>query len=380
LVSFTILLYCCCCCGNYQKLISQKTADYVSWRWCFIVNLPIGFTSAFFVWQFFNAPPEAKPTPATALEKFLQLDPLGIMLAMAGSISFILAFQYGGQTHAWSSPLVIGLLVGSVAIFAAFVAVEILQSENDRAMVPPRIIRDPRIWPNILFSFFNAGTFFLAIYVLPIYFQTAQGVSATDSGVRNLPLISPWVLGSTASSAVVQKTGIAKPWLLVGAVLSAVASGLFYTLDVSSGDWKWIGFQMIGGFGWGLSIQVPMIMGQAVVDPADLSLITACTLFFNTVGGAVFIAAGQGTLVAKMIATLPGDVDARRVLAAGAMGIRDAFPADVVPGILDAYISGLRVAFVIGIGGICVAVLTSPLGRWDKLDMTKAGGAAGAGP
>lgn len=325
---------------------------------------------------FFVAPPEAKATKATPLEKFLQLDPLGIMLVMAGTISFILAFQYGGQTHAWSSSLVVGLLVGSVAIFATFVAVEILQSENDRAMVPPRIIRDARIWPGVLFTFFNAGTFFLAIYVLPIYFQTAQGVSATNSGVRNLPLIIPWVIGSIVSSGVVQKTGIAKPWLPVGAVLAAVASGLFYTLDVNSAAGRWIGFQILGGFGWGLTIQVPMIMGQAIVQTVDLPLITASTLFFNTVGGAVFVAAGQGSLVAKMIASLPAGVDARQVLAAGATAIREVFPADVVPGILEAYISGLRVAFVIGIGGIGVAALVSPLGRWNKLDMTKAAAAA----
>jgi hypothetical protein len=201
---------------------------------------------------------------------------------MAATISFILAFQYGGQTHPWSSSLVVGLLVGSVAIGAAFVAVEILQ--GDRAMVPPRLMRSPAIWPISLFTFFNAGTFFLAIYILPIYFQTAQGVSATDSGVRNLPLIVPWVLGSIVSSGVVQKTGIAKPFLPFGAVLASVASGLFYTLDIGSGAGKWIGYQILAGIGWGLTIQIPMIMAQASVEPVDLPSITACTLceFFPT--------------------------------------------------------------------------------------------------
>ena len=257
----------------------------MSWRWCFYINLPIGGISAAIVTFFFTAPAEAKPTHASPLEKFLQLDPLGICLAMAATISFILAFQYGGQTHPWSSSVVVGLLVGSVAIAVAFVAVEILQSENDRAMVPPRLVRDAKLWPLCLFTFFNAGTFFLAIYVLPLYFQTAQGVSATNSGVRNLPLIIPWVIASIVSSGAVQSTGIAKPFLPAGAVLATVASGLFYTLDIGSGAGKWIGYQILGGIGWGLTIQIPMIMAQASVKPEDLPLITAtilCKSFFCT--------------------------------------------------------------------------------------------------
>jgi predicted MFS family arabinose efflux permease len=213
---------------------------------------------------------------------------------MAAIISFILAFQYGGQTHPWSSSVVIGLLVGSVAIAAAFVVVEILQSENDRAMLPPRLIRDPKLWPLSLFTFFNAGTFFLAIYILPIYFQTAQGVSATNSGVRNLPLIIPWVIGSIVSSGIVQKTGVAKPFLPFGAVLAAVASGLFYTLDISSGAGKWIGYQILGGIGWGLTIQIPMIMAQASVEPQDLPLITASILCKFSRHSALYASLSEG--------------------------------------------------------------------------------------
>ncbi|KAL7897411.1 hypothetical protein HDV64DRAFT_252643 [Trichoderma sp. TUCIM 5745] len=193
--------------------------------------------------------------PATALEKLLQMDPLGIILVMAATIFFILGFQYGGQTYAWSSSVVVGLLVGSVAIALAFVAVEISQTKDDRAMIPPRLMKQFNIWSLCLFTTFNAGTFFQAIYVLPTYFQSAYGVSATGSGVRNLPFIVPWVIASLESSAVIQNTGIAKPWLPFGAALATVASGPFYTLDIGSRngmDWisapcrYWLGFQHSG--------------------------------------------------------------------------------------------------------------------------------------
>lgn len=65
----------------------------MSWRWCLYINLPIGGFSAVIVTFFFTVPAEARATEATPLKKFLQLDPLGIVLVMAGTISFILAFQ-----------------------------------------------------------------------------------------------------------------------------------------------------------------------------------------------------------------------------------------------------------------------------------------------
>jgi predicted permease len=71
-------------------------------------------------------------------EKLLQLDLIGAALMMGLIISFILALQYGGQTHAWKSSVVIGLLVGCLAIFVVFVAWEIYQKE--RAMIVPRLV------------------------------------------------------------------------------------------------------------------------------------------------------------------------------------------------------------------------------------------------
>jgi divalent metal cation (Fe/Co/Zn/Cd) transporter len=53
-------------------------------------------------------------------------------------ILYILALQYAGQTHPWGSSVVIGLLVGFVALLAVFVAWEIFQKE--RAMIVPRLV------------------------------------------------------------------------------------------------------------------------------------------------------------------------------------------------------------------------------------------------
>jgi hypothetical protein len=105
---------------------------------CFYINLPIGGVAAVIVLFLFQTPAKAMPVQATLKEKLLQTDLVGASLMMSLIISYILALQYGGQTHSWSSSVVIGLLVGFVAILAVFVAWEIVQKE--RAMIVPRLV------------------------------------------------------------------------------------------------------------------------------------------------------------------------------------------------------------------------------------------------
>lgn len=70
----------------------------------------------------------------------LQMDFVGAVLMIGLIISFILALQYGGQTHSWDSSQVIGLLVGFVGLTAVFVLWEMFQKE--RAMIVPRLVCD----------------------------------------------------------------------------------------------------------------------------------------------------------------------------------------------------------------------------------------------
>jgi hypothetical protein len=255
-----------------------SAADKVTWRWCFYINLPVGGLSALILLFFFRTPKAAKPTPATMKEKFLQMDLIGSALMMGSLISFILAFQYGGLTRPWDDSVVIGLIVGFAVISILFVIWQFVYSHNDRSMIPPRLLRDRQIWSVCLFSFFNAGTYFGSIYLIPIYFQSVDGVSPMQSGIRNIPMIVALLLGMTTSALTASTAGIATPWIPLGAVITTAATGLLYTLDTDSSMGKWIGYQVFAGFGWGFSFQIPITVAQATATADDLAMITATIL------------------------------------------------------------------------------------------------------
>lgn len=206
---------------------SKPSVDYFAG---FYINLPIGGLAAVCIFFFFQTPERAKPVEATLKEKILQMDPVGTLLAMAAIISYILAMQYGGQTKAWNSGTVIGLLVGFVLISIVYAGWEYFQGE--RAAVVWRVLGDRNVWVNGIYGSFIAAAYFVVIYYIPIYFQSITGVSPIQSGVRNLALIISVTIALMVSSGFVTKTGIATPMLVVGGVFGTIGAGLLYTLDI----------------------------------------------------------------------------------------------------------------------------------------------------
>jgi MFS transporter, DHA2 family, glioxin efflux transporter len=102
---------------------------------------------------------------ATWKEKVLSMDLLGAFTFLGALICFLLAMQWGGVTKRWSSPDVIGTLVGSAAIGTAFIVWEWWLGE--RAAVNGRLLRNKTIAFQLVYQTLVSGTFFVSALCCP---------------------------------------------------------------------------------------------------------------------------------------------------------------------------------------------------------------------
>ncbi|KAL4990677.1 major facilitator superfamily domain-containing protein [Aspergillus falconensis] len=348
-------------------LIGGAFTEHSTWRWCFWVNLPIGGLAAGLIFLFFNTPPHAQAKNMLWKDIILQMDLPGITLLLGAICCYLLALQWGGADKPWSSANVIGTLVGFGVLIALFFVNEAF---NDKAMIPPRLMKQRTVFFCSVFTFFLSGAFYLLLYYLPIYFQSVKEASAANSGVRTLPLVLGNGLFSVVSGALLSLLGYYMPLLTFGGALITIASGLLYTLDLDSGPGEWIGYQAIAGIAVGICIQVPIMAGQAVVDVQDLSVVSAIVLFFQCMGGAVGVQAGQAvfsnTLLKEVLKRLP-ELSPALIIQTGATELNEVFGSEQIAVLLDGYVTALQHCFVLSIALAAVATLVSLGSGWINL-------------
>jgi MFS family permease len=361
-------------------IIGGAFTSRISWRWCFLINLPIGGLAAVSAGLFFRLPAAASPPKVSWAKKLLHVDPVGIVLAMGGIVCFILALQNGGTTYAWRSSVVIGLLIGFGLLVIALIGWETWLGEY--AMMLPRLYKQRSLSSTAPYQFFFMGSYIVLLYYLPIYFQSILGASPIRSGVDNLPLVLAAAVFALAGGAVVMKTGRAQQVMFIGSMLSTVAVGLLYTLDIGTPAGKWIGYQFFVGAFMAFAIMHGLTVAQAHVASEDLTAVTAnllcmysCVLYccmhnnsltrlivFQTLGGAFSTSAGQAAFVNRLVVALPEKAPLVRpavVLLAGASELRVVIPPHSLPGVLEAYMIGLKAAFAVAIAFCGVAFLCS---------------------
>ncbi|MCJ1243670.1 hypothetical protein MMC30_000867 [Trapelia coarctata] len=358
-------------------LLGGVFTERLSWRWCFYINLPVGGAAAVIIFFTFVAPDAAKPAVASLKEKLLQMDPVGTFTIMAAVVCYLLALQWGGVTKPWTDSTVIGTLVGFLLLLILFFVNEYFMGE--RALLQGRLLKNRIIIVACLYVIFLAGAFFAFLYYLPVYFQSISGVSPSESGVRNLPMILAISLFTVVSGGLISTYGHYVPLMIASSILSTIGAGLLYTLEIDSPSSKWIGYQILTGIGLGLGFQIPIIVCQASVALTDISSISAVLLFVQTIGGSFFVSAGQtafeNTLIGNL-ATYAPEINPARIIATGATEIRNVFPAKDVHGILMSYLAGLHVVFAMAVALAGLTLVVAAFAPWRRINASAAMGGA----
>ncbi|KAI0431882.1 major facilitator superfamily domain-containing protein [Xylaria sp. FL1042] len=313
-------------------LIGGLFTQYVTWRWCFYVNLPVGAVAGGLL-ALINCPEQLVKAPfsmALVRRVLPQLDSIGFILFAPAAILLLLALQFGsGQTYAWDSSVIIGLFVGAGVAFILFLIWE--WKAGDVAIIPFSMVKNRIVWASALQYVSLISAVFLGTQYFPIYFQSVKGVGPVLSGVYLLPSILSQIIFVVLSGGLITKIGYYLPFAILAGVGATVSSGLISTWDAHTSTGMWIGYQIIFGIR-GCGIQLAVVAIQNALPAKQSQLGVSFLVFCQTFSAAVFIVVGNTVFTQKLISEtlrLVPSINPADVLRAG--GSADAIRSLVPP-------------------------------------------------
>jgi MFS family permease len=329
--------------------------QFLTWRWIFFVNLPLGIAAVLVIAAYFREKVE---------HRTVRTDYLGAALLIVGTGTVVLTLLQAGSAWSWGDPRTLLFGAAGIIIIALFVLRE------RRAINPifPLWILGNRVLAGATLTTLVVGLITLGVSAyLPTLAQTVFGATPILAGALLGVMSIAWPLASSISGRIYLKIGF-RDTALIGFFLVVAASWIFVLISPKSVVYALAAGTITMGFGLGL-VTSPMIVGaQSIVDWGRRGVVTGAVTFGQMLGGtlstAIFGSVFNSSLV-KWFANAPEAIRSSLPAPDHAADItRQA--SSVPPAVVEYVRTGLFVAIhrvdvgLVGVGllGLLVILLT----------------------
>lgn len=258
--------------------IGGLLVDYVSWRWVFWVNIPIGLLSMGLLWLFLHE---------TVEKKKAHIDYIGTGLFLVGISAVMFVLVEGTET-----PLFFPLLIGGIVLLALFVYHE---QRTVEPILPFSLWKKrPVLIANVVS--FTTGVMLIGISsFLPTYVQGVMGQNATVAGFTLTAMSIGWPIASSLAGRLLNWIGY-RTTTVIGGVALLAGGFLFYMMTPAYGPFGAAAASFVTGVGMGLTTTSFIVMIQNTSAWHERGAATAANMFMRNIGNTVGAALLGGVL------------------------------------------------------------------------------------
>jgi len=252
-------------------------SEYVSWRWIFFVNLPVGAFATVMLVRHLHENVERRRH---------RIDYAGAVLLAVGGSLLVLALLQGGHSWAWDSLQSLVLLGLSAAALVAFPFVE---SKAAEPILPLWIFRHRiLVGANLVSLLVGAILIGLTSYV-PTFAQGVLGFGALLSGFALAAMTIGWPIAAGTAGRLYMRLGF-RDTSLIGVAFIIAGGLLLLTIDETSSLWLIAAYSFVVGVGLGYTSSPTLVAVQSVVGWQSRGVVTGTNMFGRSIGSAVGVA------------------------------------------------------------------------------------------
>jgi EmrB/QacA subfamily drug resistance transporter len=269
-------------------IVGGLLTEYLNWRWCLYVNVPIAVVAVFGALALLNDRPGRTDA---------RLDVPGVLLGCGGLVAIVYGFSEA-EPRGWTDGLVLALFAAGVVLLAAFVW---WQSRAPMPLLPLHILKDRnRAGCFLTMGLAVVGMFGLFLF-MTYYLQVILGYSPVRTGLAFLPLTASILIGSTQISARLLPRVGPRVLMVPGMLLASSGMVILTRMTVDSAYAPAILPALIlMGLGMGLTFMPVFSTATAGVAPQDSGVTSATVNTSQQVGGSI------GTALLNTVATTSG--------------------------------------------------------------------------
>jgi EmrB/QacA subfamily drug resistance transporter len=275
-------------------LLGGVLTQYLGWRWCLYVNIPIAVAAAFGGWRVLGGAGGGHGQ---------RVDLPGVLLVTGGLVALV----YGcteAVSSGWGSGRVIGFLVASAVLLIAFV---VREASTNAPILPLQIVLDRNRGGAYLAAAFAIAGMFGAFLFLTYYLQVVLRYSPLQAGLAFLPLTLASQAGSWGIASVLMPRVPAR-WIMAPGALTAAAGMLILTqIQVNSGYLTHVlPAEILLGIGIACVMAPAFNVGTRGVDPRQAGVAAATVNAATQIGASLGIAVLNTSAASATAAYLAG--------------------------------------------------------------------------